>query len=190
MEDKINVLKFEMFDPVDAGEEWACDIDYDLNAVEIYIDGRPLLDILSEYEIPFLVSQGYRLRKGKILHGHMTPKSLYWDLCRVFTPGTYSHDYGAFLFCCESCGEPGCDGITVKVTRDEKHIYWSDFERSLNYLHIDLRFTFDAKQYFEALRELEEMAPFERRVDCLSIWKPIKPGRKYNYQRGNRRSGR
>ena len=46
----MNTLDFVMFDPVEAGEEWAVDFDSSHKVIECMIDSRPLIDIIHEYE--------------------------------------------------------------------------------------------------------------------------------------------
>lgn len=179
----INTIKFELYDPVDAGEDWAVDNNYGVNAVEIYIDGEPLLDMLSRFEIPYYISKGIKIDTRELLHGHLDPKSLYIYLSDALEEGSYSNLYGAFLFSCSSCGDPGCNGAIVHITGDDGFVYWKDFEHShWGDISYDLSFTFEKSQYEAALSQLQGMIPRTERTDCLKMWKTIKKSRRYAYQ--------
>ena len=56
--EKISTLKFESFDPVEAGEKWAITWGADYKVVEIYVDGERLLDIIREIEVPYAHEEG------------------------------------------------------------------------------------------------------------------------------------
>ncbi len=153
MTDKI---RFKIIDPRKKGETWAQSggSPDELRAVEIYINGRELTEIVKEKEVPFAKAEGHPNLAG--LYGHNTPKYLYKDLSEVFIEGSYSNKYGVSILCCEECGEPGCWGIDVKVRQDDDFVYWQDFEQAhrKNWKY-DLNFKFDKPEYDSEIKKLK-----------------------------------
>ena len=76
--EKTSTLKFESFDPVEAGEKWAITWGADYKVVEIYVDGERLLDIIREIEVPYAHEEGHPKLAGS--YGHLSPKEMYFDL--------------------------------------------------------------------------------------------------------------
>ena len=71
--EKTNTLKFELFDPVEAGETWAITWGFDYKVVEIYVDGEKLLDIIREIEAPYANEEGYPELAGA--YGHISQRT-------------------------------------------------------------------------------------------------------------------
>ena len=76
--EKTNTLKFELFDPVEAGETWAITWGFDYKVVEIYVDGEKLQDIIREIEVPYAHEEGHPKLAGS--YWHLSPKEMYFDL--------------------------------------------------------------------------------------------------------------
>ena len=76
--EKTSTLKFERFDPVEAGEKWAINWGADYKVVEIYVDGERLLDIIREIEVPYAHEEGHPKLAGS--YWHLSPKEMYFDL--------------------------------------------------------------------------------------------------------------
>ena len=75
---KTSTLKFDSFDPVEAGEKWAITWGADYKVVEIYVDGERLLDSIREIEVPYAKEEGHPKLAGS--YGHLSPKEMYFDL--------------------------------------------------------------------------------------------------------------
>lgn len=148
--EKFNVLDFEMFDPIEAGEAWAVEFGTNHKVVEIYIDGKKLIDIIRVIETPYTEVPG--------AYGHVSPYDLYDDLCTATDGHSYSCLYGVYLFCCRGCGEPGCWSVTCKVKEDEKFVYWYSFEHEHRDWSYNLNYRFDKTAYAQAMEKLKEMA--------------------------------
>ena len=126
------------------------------NLVVPLIDGKSLITILKETELPFAKKEGnpkiagaYNgIPKGvvKLPSQHLLgePEQL------------YSYDGKSSVLECE-CGEPGCWSFITKIAVDEKRISWSNFEQihRPNWKY-DLigEFTFDKKRYEQALNKI------------------------------------
>lgn len=156
--DNINTLDFEVFDPVEAGEQWALSWGSDHKVTEIYIDGRKLLDIIHEIELPYAVEEG-RTTRAEEDYGHLSPEVLYMDLNTDAAAAGDPDDDRAYLFCCGNCGEIFCWTVSMKVKGDEQYVYWYDFkhERRPGWDY-NLTFKFEKKEYEEALWKLWDLA--------------------------------
>lgn len=169
--DKINTLDFEDFDPVEAGEQWALSWGSDHKVTEIYIDGKKLLDIIHQIELPYAIEEGRIARaEGHAEededysdlagdYGHISPKSLYEELSIAAFGAGEDCDERAYLFCCGNCGELFCWTVSMKVREDEKYVYWYDFKHEhRNSWEYNLTYKFDKKGYEEALWKLWDLA--------------------------------
>ena len=152
----INKLTFRLFDPVKAGEEWAVSDNYPYKVVGISIDGRELLDIIREIEYPYLKEEDSLILDGD--YGHLPPDRLYEDLREAAQPGTYYYKRGAELFCCGSCGEPGCWSVTCKVREECGVVLWYGFRHNHRDWDYNLTFRFEKSAYEKAMRILQHMA--------------------------------
>lgn len=126
------------------------------NLVVPFINGKSLISILKEIELPFAKKEGTPRIAGayngiskdvvKLPSQHLfgEPKQL------------YSYDGKSSVLECE-CGEPGCWSFITKIVVDEKRICWSSFEQihrpTWKYDSIS-EFTFDRKQYEQALSKI------------------------------------
>ena len=168
--DKVNTLEFKMIDPVEAGEEWAVDLGSLVKVVEIYIDGKEMLDIVKPEDDAFMRAEAQEIQEDEwnwsngIPYGHVDPRSLYKNLVEATEEGSYSYDEGVFLFVCNSCGIEGCWSITMHVKEDDKYVYWYDFKHFNRDWHYNLSFKFDKIRYYQALEILKEMGKIQKRV--------------------------
>ena len=150
----MNTLDFEMFDPVEAGEEWAVDFGSPHLVVESIIDGRRLIDIIHEIEAP------QKAGEGGLDYGHTSPRRLYGDLVNArLNDGYFPND--VYLFVCYSCGEIGCNSVTCHVIEVGDYVFWTDFENRCDYG--GLYFQFEKKQYDAAMEKLKWMAEHQDR---------------------------
>jgi len=155
----MNTLDFVMFDPVKAGEEWAVDLGSDHKVVECMIDGRPLIDIIHEYE------SGQKEKVEGLDYGHRQPSALYGDLQSARMHDMYSNTDEVDLFVCSSCGELGCNSVTCRVREDADYVYWVNFENG--YLYAGLMFQFEKAQYDQAIAKLGRLAQNEQRMEYV-----------------------
>ena len=161
--EKTNTLKFEFFDPVEAGETWAITWGFDYKVVEIYVDGEKLLDIIREIEAPYAKEEGYPELAGA--YGHISPKDLYFGLGTALIENSDACDNKVYLFCCEDCGDILCWSISFMVKEDEKYVYWYDFKHEHRNWKYDLTFRFEKEENEEGLWELWDMCKEQMRKD-------------------------
>ncbi|HVG00174.1 MAG TPA: hypothetical protein VND68_10075 [Chloroflexia bacterium] len=130
----------------------------------ILVNGRGLVDLLREYELPMATDDGH----PDIAGGYMglppedvLPPSRHflgeprWEVYR-------DGEKVSVLDC--TCGTPGCWSFLAKITINEESITWSDFEQvhrredhpngGWSYAGLG-PFTFDREQYLGALRNVE-----------------------------------
>ncbi len=97
--------------------------------VHIIINGRDLLEILRDIELPFATLEG---------HPHIAGAYSGLPAQRVFLPSRhflgepeplYSDGEGrTHVLECE-CGEPGCWPLAVRIEVRDREIVWSDFQQ-------------------------------------------------------------
>lgn len=150
----INILQFREIKPVQEGEKmtaaWkSC------NVVEILIDGKDILDIIHEIEVPYMKEEGMELEDA---YGHLPPPKLYSYLSEAMTPESFSYTYGAYICCCGDCGETGCWSVTIRVKEEDGYIIWYDFEHEHRDWKYDLQFRFEKEQYLAAMNDLRAMS--------------------------------
>lgn len=121
-------------------------------AVEIYINGREIVEILKEIETPYAMEEGHPKLAGA--YGHNAAKTLYEDLREAMTEGTYCQENGVELLCCKECGESGCWSVRVSVRQDEEYIYWEQFQHNHRKWNYDISFQFTKKDYERAMQQL------------------------------------
>lgn len=156
-----NILNFEMFDPVEAGEEWAITWGSNHKVVEIYVDGKKLLDIIREIEVPYANEEGYPELAGA--YGHISPRELYVDLSTVLIDNSNTCDKRVNLFCCGSCGEIICWSVSFLVKEDERYVYWYDFRHEHRNWEYNLTYKFDKEEYEDTLWDLWDMSKEQKR---------------------------
>lgn len=148
-----------MFDSIKAGEPWAADYGSNHQVVEVIIDGKSILDIIRRIEKPYLQEEGLlRLQDHGNDYGHISPKDLYDSLLSATVNGSFSYDFGVYLFCCGGCGEPGCWSVTFHVKEDEKFVCWYNFEHNHRDWAYNLNYKFEKKAYQMAMNKLQYMS--------------------------------
>ena len=137
----VDILKFKIIDPK-GKEDWADD--YDISeAVEIYINGREIIELLKEIETPFAMDEGHIDIAGA--YGHLTPKELYSEL----TDAEESS-----LLCCDGCGFIGCWSVLVSVKMDDIYVYWNEFKHNHRDWKYNISYKFSRLEYENALKQL------------------------------------
>jgi len=98
------------------------------DVVDIFVNGRNIIDIIKAVELPFAEREGHPDTAG----GY---EGLPADI--VFLPSRHlldqpdeAYEYGGRISIleCDSCGYPGCWPFIVRVTVDADRVTWSDFE--------------------------------------------------------------
>jgi len=126
------------------------------NLVVPIIDGKSLISILKEVELPFAKSEGSPSIAGaydgvpkdivKLPSEHLLGKP----------KRRYSYEGKSSVLEC-NCGESGCWSFITKVEVDEKKVRWSNFEQihrpNWKYEAIG-EFIFDRQQYEQALSKI------------------------------------
>ena len=127
-----------------------------VEAVDVFVNDRNLVDILREIELPFAARDGKPDFAGRYVG--LPPDEVYLPSSRLLgDPSTY-YDYDyldgkiAVLGCV--CGDVGCWPFRVGIELREDVVIWDGFEqphrRKWRYDEMD-PFVFDRTQYFSAL---------------------------------------
>jgi len=140
-------------------------VDFDgkkVAVVDIYINGRNLIDIAKEVEIPFAKAEGH----PDIAGGYMglPPEGVFYPSKHLLGEPNRRFGYTdkTTVLVCGSCGEGGCWPLEVKITVSEDKVVWSDFgqphrgpySKSSHWKYDNLGpFIFDRKQYESELRK-------------------------------------
>ena len=133
MAEKINMLSFRLFDPVEAGEPWALSYGAFDRVVDIVIEGKPLLETIRAVEKPYMDAEGLPADVDDFNYGHISPHILYMNLCEAASDDeidSFAREYGAELYCCSDCGETGCWSVLTHIRSEEDFVYWYNFEQS------------------------------------------------------------
>ncbi len=136
-------LEFKLIDPVETGEAWALEYGSKSMGVEIYINGREIVSILKEIELPYATQEGKPHLAGD--YGHNTPQHLYEMLTEAVE---------VELLCCGGCGDSGCWSVLVSVREEEDYVYWEHFEHNHRDWSYPLSYCFDRQEYEQALEVL------------------------------------
>lgn len=131
--------------------------------VRIEVNGRDLLDIIREVELPFATRDRRPNRAGGY-HG-LPPKA-------VFLPSRHWLDQPDRLYCDHGrraiyrciCGDVGCGPIIIDLDISEDAVTWRNFENPWHSLewtkepwdYSSLKFTFDKEQYLSELSKVSE----------------------------------
>jgi hypothetical protein len=132
--------------------------------VDIYINGRKLVDLLREFEKPFAAAEGHPDIAGTYM-GRSPSEVFLPSKLLLGEPGQYDmfSDIGkvAVLDC--DCGNPGCWPWAVKITTQNDRVVWSDFENCHRGPTWDYSghppFTFELQGYMAAIEKSAEMPP-------------------------------
>jgi hypothetical protein len=154
--------------------------------VDIFINGKNLLDIirkweeqLREYKISLFVDSWDKERFGKEIDQHrgIYPVGLIYELETKKTP--------AVLGC--TCGSIYCYPFLVRVLETEKTIIWSESKLN-NYLSDydsllkPLNFEFDKKQYRKEIKKLKSVAIEFEAIDNKRWTKKSFRNKNYNFK--------
>ena len=167
MSETINVLEFKMFDPVEAGEPWALSFGAFNKVVDILIDRKSLLETIREIEMPYMEEEGLLPDLADFSYGHLSPHDLYFDLTTAASEDeidSFSHEYGAELYCCADCGESGCWSVVTHIRIEEDYVYWFDFEQNHRDWEYNLEYKFDRTQYDQAMVFLKRLESVQKKV--------------------------
>ena len=155
-ETEVDLLDFELYDAVGAGETWAVlyveDVGRAPVTVQVLINGQDLNDIYGQM--------------GEL--GHNDIRWTYMLMQESLKPDKTEKDraYDYEFACCIGCGEPGCDYIAVVVSEDGEYIRWKTWYRFGD--PEDIRcYCFLRTQYMEAMAKLWAILPEEDRKHFL-----------------------
>jgi hypothetical protein len=147
----VDTLRFEIGKRVDPA-------DGTVDAVNVFVNGRNLVDIPREVELPFAAREGKPDLAGS--YAGLPPEDVFLPSPRLLGEPTtyYDHDSSegkiAVLGCV--CGEPDCWPFRVRITLREDVVIWSDFEQqhrtAWRYNEMG-PFVFDRAQYLSALNQ-------------------------------------
>ena len=134
--------------------------------IAIFVNGRNLIDILREFELPMAAGEGHADIAGGYMGlppEHALPPSRHflgepeWEV--------YRNDEKVSLLEC-TCGVPGCWPFLVKITVEEERVVWSNFEQphrredhpngGWSYAGLG-PFSFALEQYMAALRDAQSL---------------------------------
>jgi hypothetical protein len=120
------------------------------------IDGRSLLSILREVELPFAETEGHASIAGQYAGIPKTVVAPPSDHLLGHSSPEYRWSDKTVLLICE-CGESGCWPLVVRITSNPGTIEWSDFEQPHrpNWVYDErCMFVFDRTQYEDAIKAL------------------------------------
>ena len=146
-------LEFKLFDPKETGEQWALELKKPSPVVGIYINGIELAEILKPIELSCREPDD-ECPVGE--YGHLSAEFLSKELADASVPGTFAHNYGAYLLCCQDCGDCGCWSVLAHIEICDSCAEWtfSHNHRSWNY---GLKYRFANDEYDAALNMLRGM---------------------------------
>lgn len=120
----------------------------------ILIDGRNLLDMIKEYELPFAQKEGNQDIAGGYMG--MAPQVLFDEVSKEKDEAT--------IFICKSCGEWYCWPMFISIEKENNKVIWKNFRQfhrgpdsPASYWDFSAFpvFVFDKRQYEEALERLK-----------------------------------
>ncbi len=149
-------LKLKLIDSVEKIEDGVVKFGYTSKVVEIYINGREIVQMLKEIEKPYAIEEGHPEIAGG--YGHNSPKFLYEDLLEALIEESYCSKYGVELLCCSTCGESGCWSILVFINQDDEYVYWNRFEHNHRVWKYNISFKFKKDEYEKAMQQLRLFA--------------------------------
>jgi hypothetical protein len=118
----MNELTFRLIPPTE----------FDPGEVRIFIDGRDLVDLVRDVELPFATAAGDPGRAGDYagleLRAVAPPSRHFWGkpLFEI-----YESDGLTQLLECAGCREPGCRPLYCRVDVDDNRVRWSEFRASM-----------------------------------------------------------
>ena len=127
---------------------------------EIFINGKNLIDILGEYELPYAIREGHENMAGQYIG--KTPNELYLSLSGPKNKNS--------IYVC-GCGEEGCWPMNISIVENENTVTWKDFHQPhrgpnskasyWDYSGFGF-FIFSKQEYTAALKELGYRTRFLR----------------------------
>jgi hypothetical protein len=143
----VDTIRFEIGEKYDPG-------DGIVDAVVVLINGRNLVDVLREVELPFATREGKPDLAGD--YAGLPPEEVFLPSPRLLgEPATHYEGIEgkiAILGCV--CGDVGCWPFLVKITLREDVVIWDGFEQPHRHAwrYDEMRpFVFDRAQYFSAV---------------------------------------
>jgi hypothetical protein len=143
----VDVIRFEIGKRVDPA-------DGPVDAVDIFVNGRNLVETLREVELPFATREGKPDLAGKYVG--LRPADVFLPSPRLLGEPKMYHDDPegkiAVLGC--ECGDVGCWPFRVRIKLREDVVIWDGFEQPHRpaWRYDKMRpFVFDRGQYFSAL---------------------------------------
>lgn len=134
------------------------DSGYQESKVNIIIDGKPLAEIIKEYEMPMATKEGNPALAGDYHAIEVSSSSL-----KQYYLGKDEADWGdeknktAILGC--SCGNLSCWPLLCKINIQGTKVVWSDFEQPHRDEDWDYStfegFMFDKQQYLNAIDAMD-----------------------------------
>jgi hypothetical protein len=127
-----------------------------VDRVEVFVNGRNLVDVLREVEVPFAVREGKLHLAGSYVD--LPSEEVFLPSPRLLGEPTtyYDHDSPkgkiAVLGC--ECGDVGCWPFRVGITLRDDVVIWDDFEQPHRraWRYDELRsFVFDRTRYLSPL---------------------------------------
>jgi hypothetical protein len=125
--------------------------------VDIFINGKNMLDIMSEIETPQAIKDGYFSRIGHYIP--IAPEDLLNELENCEEEET------TILGC--PCGAVDCDPVWVQIDVTEKEVTWHDFiaiHKEWDYSFAPT-YIFDIQQYNKEVEKLREYCNRHNRVE-------------------------
>lgn len=135
--------------------DWQC-------PVRVILNGRDLLEILQEYEVPHATAEGHPDLAGSYVG--TAPYRLHRRLTSPTSPVSFLD--------CDGCGCNGCWPLRFSISSDEGTVTWNNFHQPFrrNWTY-DLRFTFAREQYEAQLELLTRFrSPWELPPARFSGW--------------------
>jgi hypothetical protein len=120
----------------------------------IRVDGRPLLDLVTEIEAPIAAKAGQPDLAGK--YGYLNAADVVYPSSHLLGQAKrplLAYGEKVSVLECE-CGCEGCWPLLVRITVTDKEVIWSDFQQPHrdNWVYpAGLQFVFDRAQYERAL---------------------------------------
>ena len=140
------------------------DSDARRDVVDVLINGRSLIELISDYERPHAEAAGRSEAAGHYVG---------LDVTKVAPPSRLLLGEPDGWFCCHpgivtlltcTCGELGCGSVNCFIAANDERVVWSEFRGDLGPMGSDGRrresyagfgpFEFDRNQYESALTEL------------------------------------
>ncbi len=128
-----------------------------VDAVEVFVNGRDLREVVREVELPFARREGRPALAGD--YAGLPPEDVFLPSRRLLGEPTESYEFdeprGKLVVLGCTCGDVGCWPLLVEIAVREDTVIWSDFEqpRRRRWRHDELGpFVFDRAQSMDELQ--------------------------------------